>query len=1313
MWKYQHPDFALFLLGELQKQQQGSIFCDTLLQTEGVCVPAHSCVLAALSPIFSRILSTSSAPHAGQNRLLSLEAVGSHALLKLVGFLYSGEMEIESRSEHEEVMAAAHRLGLRNLFSKKRVWVDRGVVDVGSCWKETGVRTEDSVKSQESETVSEPLKIQSSTASVTSVQPCGLLEPDLPPSSFLEEVSPTRGLNLISNATVPSLADMTEASIADHHKTKAKKRWKMAKRESQLKKLTRQQNPIKLLNVEGTKSNQIGVVEKSRNVSGKDFQKLLEADNGQKNTTTEQKEAKLDQLKVKIKLSRRSGACWESNLLVSVQGESEKMPEEAKECGPRTQSCPSSVIPGQSLGTLTTQTDLPISPSNSSTHASSDKCLRTPHDISVSSPLDIPTLSSSPPQADESDEHIAMLLEDMFMMGLNILPLVPLDRNLNEQDQPGPLQEQKDGQKVAEASTQGACLLVQSCEPEMRESDVSNKTATPVGSSGQRDEDHSGFHNQSKSNTVVRLTQSPKQDHLNQVQNLATASRNSPPSLIEGLSLIPKATAVPNSVATGEMPSLVMTGIPDDRPDFKLLQCLSPLESEKGDSDVPSKQEPSKPSHMQDSETQNFPLWLSESPLILDFPLSSMIDISCPRPQHDLNACQNRSCPDLAECQELKTSLSHNNVISGSSSNFIQPGVSDASERPKQRKTRKRRIATRKSKVKGDTECQNLENGDQVQPRISKCDEPHSGDIKPSNSDTYGISTRMTSASTRVAAAMKRRREITSPLSKKMPLLDAASKQHLTGVVKRGRGRPPKSKTTPVAHLCNNAKKMPTSGQDDCEVEKTKTDNKIEQGSKQEPNTQQEKDSTEMEEADVNCNSAQATPNSHFKYAGQAKGPSILDQIFHQALSSVASPACNSSLNFDQQLTSSLRDSSFSLQKFQGGKSDNVNSKLVMNSSEQIKKGICGEKKAEMSILINEKKDVEVSDNHARSPLSCGDMPDNVKYSGKDGDISMEENSSRTATVLQNSDFQNEMGKDIQDHTTGISVLLTSEEEIMKDAMSPDGDIDDADHDCSPTKTDCVVTTNELTVMEGIEMNFCLNPDITQAEHVKNGLETTVSNECSFEMTSDSEKKVQAAHGVDQEDLGWNKDDQMKDDQMIEETGEESEVLRVHTFAKEYEGRWETTNWSDDDYIDVEGVQHSAEMFDGQTLLEEEELSQGHIASAKTADDPSKGDFPQEISTDAPSVQTEGSNVHSPDVCNEDVSMELSVGGDSESKDDCHLDEEDIEVDVLGESVEEFPLGLLAAGQVVTLPIEGLLDQEDELDTTEEEEVDVTGEETE
>lgn len=35
MWRYKQPDFALHLLCELQKQQQCSLHCDTLLQTEG------------------------------------------------------------------------------------------------------------------------------------------------------------------------------------------------------------------------------------------------------------------------------------------------------------------------------------------------------------------------------------------------------------------------------------------------------------------------------------------------------------------------------------------------------------------------------------------------------------------------------------------------------------------------------------------------------------------------------------------------------------------------------------------------------------------------------------------------------------------------------------------------------------------------------------------------------------------------------------------------------------------------------------------------------------------------------------------------------------------------------------------------------------------------------------------------------------------------------------------------------------------------------------------------------------------------------
>ncbi len=72
-------------------------------------------------------------------------------------------------------------------------------------------------------------------------------------------------------------------------------------------------------------------------------------------------------------------------------------------------------------------------------------------------------------------------------MDLNILPLMPIDRNLDEQDQLGPLLDPKGQQRAAETSAQGACLYMQRCEPEIKGSDVS-KTAVPVGSPGQRDE---------------------------------------------------------------------------------------------------------------------------------------------------------------------------------------------------------------------------------------------------------------------------------------------------------------------------------------------------------------------------------------------------------------------------------------------------------------------------------------------------------------------------------------------------------------------------------------------------------------------------------------------------------------------------------------------------------------------------------------------------------------------------------------------------------------------------------------------------------
>ncbi|XP_026796199.3 uncharacterized protein LOC113542712 [Pangasianodon hypophthalmus] len=100
--------FETLLLRQLQKQQNRDEFCDTVLQTQGVSVPVHSCVLSAFSPRLYGTLSSMPVPMAGQRRLIELQAVDACTLLSLVSLLYSGQLH-ENR---EQVLSAAQTLGI-------------------------------------------------------------------------------------------------------------------------------------------------------------------------------------------------------------------------------------------------------------------------------------------------------------------------------------------------------------------------------------------------------------------------------------------------------------------------------------------------------------------------------------------------------------------------------------------------------------------------------------------------------------------------------------------------------------------------------------------------------------------------------------------------------------------------------------------------------------------------------------------------------------------------------------------------------------------------------------------------------------------------------------------------------------------------------------------------------------------------------------------------------------------------------------------------------------------------------------------------
>ncbi|KAB5581476.1 hypothetical protein PHYPO_G00176190 [Pangasianodon hypophthalmus] len=402
MWMYKQPGFALRLLCELQKQQQCSVHCDTLLQTEGVSIPAHSCVLSALSPVFCRAFANAPSLPVGQSRLVQLEAVGAHALLKLVGFMYSGEIEGESLDEQQEVINIAYKLGFRNFMVGKQKQVNRHQNKTAS-WREIGLQTEETggrKKDASIQILSEKQSFSHSGTQTESTEAdfadtCIASEPevsiDLPeeltdvPSEY-NSISPDAGLAWIDEIVAHSPSNSAEALVRVQAKPKQ--------------------------------------------------------------TQKEKKRAKISkkggtQISLKIKLKRqRSGALWE---IVSVEEESTV--DGSKPCGssddpPMTHSLaethkrsvevqlsPSHSLTCQNLETVTLTppseltTPLPATPTRP---PSEYFHLHIPDPVPLSTPLQMPPLLPGLSQPEESDEHIAKLLE-MVTVGLNSLPSVTVE----------------------------------------------------------------------------------------------------------------------------------------------------------------------------------------------------------------------------------------------------------------------------------------------------------------------------------------------------------------------------------------------------------------------------------------------------------------------------------------------------------------------------------------------------------------------------------------------------------------------------------------------------------------------------------------------------------------------------------------------------------------------------------------------------------------------------------------------------------------------------------------------------------------------
>lgn len=107
--------------------------------SEGISVPTHSCVLAALSPQLSERLSGSQPSALGQRHKVRLDTMTAQTLLKLVGLLYSGEVEVRGSLEKDEVLYAARQFGITDLVEgRKDVWEKEGQPQEDTCRKLQG-----------------------------------------------------------------------------------------------------------------------------------------------------------------------------------------------------------------------------------------------------------------------------------------------------------------------------------------------------------------------------------------------------------------------------------------------------------------------------------------------------------------------------------------------------------------------------------------------------------------------------------------------------------------------------------------------------------------------------------------------------------------------------------------------------------------------------------------------------------------------------------------------------------------------------------------------------------------------------------------------------------------------------------------------------------------------------------------------------------------------------------------------------------------------------------------------------------------------
>ena len=116
------------LLHTLNEHRKANILCDTTLRAEGQDFAAHRCVLSAASDYFKALFSSELQVKEKQSSFVELNEVKSTVLAEVLQFIYTGEVNIGSQLNAQDLVMVADYLIIPSLKTKASQFLEESII---------------------------------------------------------------------------------------------------------------------------------------------------------------------------------------------------------------------------------------------------------------------------------------------------------------------------------------------------------------------------------------------------------------------------------------------------------------------------------------------------------------------------------------------------------------------------------------------------------------------------------------------------------------------------------------------------------------------------------------------------------------------------------------------------------------------------------------------------------------------------------------------------------------------------------------------------------------------------------------------------------------------------------------------------------------------------------------------------------------------------------------------------------------------------------------------------------------------------------